>query len=140
MSTAKGTPFETACVNVAADEEGWPDATRIPKAGAKDLGDLDVVPGWTIEAKNEKSMSLASYVEEARVEAGNAGNDKFAAVHKRRGKHAREAYLTMPWWVYLRDQREHADLAARIHDLETIVDAYEGALALLGQSIKEGRP
>lgn len=138
MSTAKGTPFETACVNVAIEEEGWPRATRIPKAGAKDLGDLDVVPGWTIEAKNERAMNLAGYVEEARVEAGNAGNDLFAAVHKRRGKHAREAYLTMPWWLFLRDQRAHADLRAHVSALEATVEAYEGALALLGQRVKDG--
>lgn len=133
MSTAKGTQFETACINVAVDEEGWPDATRIPKAGAKDLGDLDVVPGWTIEAKNEKGLSLAGWTEEARAEAEHAGNVMFAVVHKRKGKHAREAYLTMPWWVYLGDQREHEDLRTRAAELEARVAHYERAFTLIGE-------
>jgi hypothetical protein len=95
-----GPEFERAVADYLRDG-GLPHADRRVKTGAKDKGDIGGVPGWTLECKNEKSISLAGYVDEAQVEAGNAGTDRYAAVVKRRGKGVRHAYVVMPLEVFL---------------------------------------
>jgi hypothetical protein len=65
-------------------------------AGKNDKGDIAGLPGWTLECKAEKQIGLAAYVDEARVEAANAGTRRFAAIVKRRQKGVSEAYVIMP--------------------------------------------
>lgn len=92
---AKGTSFETAIVNwfVAQGIE----ARRLPLAGSKDEGDIEV-PAWGIgiEAKNCRQLSLAQWVTEADVESLNSGRP-VVVVAKRVGKgDPGEAYVVMP--------------------------------------------
>lgn len=84
-SKAKGTDAENAAVR-ALNENGWPHAERRALAGVNDKGDISGVIGVVFEVKNEKKMTLASYLAETKVEIGNAGADLGFAWIKRPGK------------------------------------------------------
>lgn len=84
----KGTSFETLLVNYLT-ELGY-DAERQVLKGNKDEGDIRVRlatngDGFNIEAKNVRTMALGQWVDEAVVEAANAGRP-CVVVHKRHGK------------------------------------------------------
>lgn len=100
-SRQKGTAFETAVVRYLQDQ-GFGAAERRALSGKNDRGDVAGLPGWTLELKAEKAISLASYVDEARTEAVNAGTDLYAAVVKRRGKGVSEAYVVLPLQVFVK--------------------------------------
>lgn len=96
-SKQKGTSFETLIVNYLV-ELGY-DAERQVLKGTKDEGDIRVripgEPGFNLEAKNCKAMSLGAWVDEAMVETVNAGRPVFV-VHKRIGRGvARDQFVTM---------------------------------------------
>ena len=82
---AKGTAFESALVRYLAEETGaW--VERRALSGNADKGDLlgdGVLADWCLEAKNHKSIDLASFVDQAEIEARNAGSRWFAAIVKR---------------------------------------------------------
>jgi hypothetical protein len=59
-----------------------------------------VVDGWALTTP-ERTIQLAGAVDEAALEAVNAGTRWFAAIVKRRMKHAREAYVVMPHWQFI---------------------------------------
>jgi Holliday junction resolvase len=82
---AKGTAWESAIVNYLRDH-GWPHAERRSLSGANDRGDIAGVVGVVIEAKSVKRVELAAILDEAVVEAMNAGGAVGAAWIKRRGK------------------------------------------------------
>jgi hypothetical protein len=66
-------------------------------AGAKDCGDLDGVPDTVIQVKRCKALALASWVDEAKHQAVNAGKPLAVVVHWRRGKgDPGDWYVTMP--------------------------------------------
>lgn len=91
----KGTSWETAIVNWFKAQ--GIEARRLPLAGNKDEGDVEV-PSWGIgiEAKNCKALSLAQWVAEADVETMNADRP-VVVVAKRVGKtDPGEAYVVMP--------------------------------------------
>jgi len=93
MSGDKG--FERLTADYLNGRLPW-EVDRRVKRGAKDRGDIGGIPGWAIECKNRKRMALAEWVDEARLEAENAGADFCAVVHKRRGKgKAADQYVTM---------------------------------------------
>ena len=103
---AKGTAWETEIVTVLR-EDGIDTARRVVQAGAADVGDVHVgailSPLLAIEAKNEKSLSFSSYVDEANREADNAGA-LFGGVAwvKRRGKaSARDGYVVMDGTTFI---------------------------------------
>lgn len=102
MSTSrrKGTTFETAVVN-HLKEQGLAAAERRALSGKNDRGDIAGVPDWTLECKAEKAISLAGYVDEAAIEARNAGTRWYAAIVKRRGKGVSSAYVVMPLQVFV---------------------------------------
>ena len=81
-----------------------PDCERRPAQGSKDKGDL-FIPGekrFIIEVKNHKEMKLAMWIEEAKVEADNAGVPYGVVWHKRRGCGIPgEQYVTMPAFVFM---------------------------------------
>lgn len=84
-SKAKGTSFETSLVPEI--NKFYPGTERRAQQGANDKGDFNI-PGahdFIIEAKNVKTMSLGAWVEEAKVEAKNAGVRYGVVAHKRRG-------------------------------------------------------
>ena len=104
-SKARGTAAESAVVRwVRAN--GFPWAERLALAGAKDCGDISLVPGRAciIEVKSHKSAAtgqpgprvLAKWLAETETERLNANADVGLLVVKRAG-------TTNPgqWWTYL---------------------------------------
>lgn len=90
---ARGTRFESAVVDYLTSV-GIP-ARRLPPAGARDKGDLDGVPAFAVECKDEATLRFSAYVDQANVEAHHAGKEFGVAVVKRRGKGAAQAYAVM---------------------------------------------
>jgi len=92
---AKGSAFERGVVRYLVDH-GHPFAERHYGAGRPaDVGDIDGIVGWTIEAKNHRRMELAGWSDEAEAERVN-GRQPFAAViAKRPGKPTSAAYVVM---------------------------------------------
>ena len=97
----KGAGFERAVADFWKDA-GFMWADRKSKRGARDEGDVTGVEDWTLELKNERTIQLAAAVDEATIEAANAGTAWFAAIIKRRGKNVRDAYVVMPLWLFVR--------------------------------------
>lgn len=102
-SKRKGSQFERDVV-AAMRAEGLDGAHRTRAGWQDDRGDIDGVDDWTIEAKNHQRLSeaLSLGVDQAEVEATNAGTRWFAAVVKRRGRSARDAYVVLPLWLWCR--------------------------------------
>jgi hypothetical protein len=73
-------------------------ADRKVKRGRHDQADITGVEDWALECKNEKTINLAGAIDEATIEAANAGVRWFAAIIKRRRKNVRDAYAVMPLW------------------------------------------
>lgn len=107
---SRGTAFETSLL--PALREYYPDASRAPLRGTKDMGDF-ILPGerrFVLEAKNHKQMKLAEWVDEADSEAYNAWEywrtetpPVGVVVHKRRGIAAPdEQYVTLTLSGFLR--------------------------------------
>jgi Holliday junction resolvase len=84
-SRDKGTSWESRVVEYLR-EHGWPHAERRARRGTRDAGDIAGVVGVCIEAKNEKRITLAEYVDETQVEKANANATVAACWIKRRGK------------------------------------------------------
>lgn len=98
-SKARGTAFESLVVRGLA--RWFPAVERRALAGTLDRGDIAGVPGWTVECKAVRAMSLGAWLDEAKVEAGNARTPFYAVVHKRRGKGAAEdQFVSMPLSVF----------------------------------------
>lgn len=89
---------------------------RKAQEGRADVGDLWARP-FVLEAKNERTIRLSAYVEQAEAEAQNAGLPYGAAVVKRRGKGAGAGYVVMSLATFarfLRDYRRLRDEVARL--------------------------
>ena len=105
MSSAnkrRGTTFERAIEGFLL-EEGL-SATRLPRAGSRDIGDLHVQingPEYlVIEAKARKALNISEWLKEAEVEAehheARYGRPTHPVViHKARGRGTAEARVTM---------------------------------------------
>ena len=80
---------------------GFPYAERAYGAGRPDdRGDIDGVAGWVIEAKNQKTIELARWADEAKGEAENCQHPAYpappwAVIAKRRGRPVSDAYVVM---------------------------------------------
>ena len=62
----------------------------------QDVGDVDGLPGWCLEAKNQKAMDLAGWCDEAAREALERPPGRpWAVVAKRRNKPVSEAYVVL---------------------------------------------
>lgn len=95
-SKVKGTAWESAIVGYLRRVTGIEHIERRALRGTKDCGDVSGIPGVVIEAKNERAMSLAGWLEEALVEQVNAGARYGVVWHKRRGATSPgAAYVTM---------------------------------------------
>ena len=92
----KGTRHESAIVAFLR-AHGFTYADRVPLSGNRDRGDVTVGPGSpVIEAKNQNRHSLAEWLDEANVEAHNAGAPFGVVWAKRRGKGSPgDAYVVM---------------------------------------------
>lgn len=89
-SKAKGTRFETLIVNWLRERLGDDRIERRTLTGAKDRGDIAgvrTVGGGrvVVEVKNQARHSLAEWLDEAEVEAGNDDAAIAVVIFKRRG-------------------------------------------------------
>jgi hypothetical protein len=92
----KGTGFELEIVNFLRTH-GFPMAGRAYGAGRPDdVGDINGVAGWCLEAKNHKSLDLAGWCSEAAAESANARTSWWAVIAKRRNRPVSDAYVVMP--------------------------------------------
>jgi hypothetical protein len=98
-SKARGTAFETAVVDFLR-AHGHPLVERRALRGVRDCGDLVGLIGWTVELKNCARMELAEWMKQAQREAINDGGYRHAVIHKQRGKNIRDAYVTVPLWLF----------------------------------------
>jgi Holliday junction resolvase len=105
-SKQKGTDGENAVMR-ALQESGWPHVERRALSGVNDKGDISGIPGVVIEVKNEKKMTLASYLAETKVEMANANADHGVAWIKRPGKgNALDWYVLMDGHEYVKCLRK----------------------------------
>jgi hypothetical protein len=84
-SKAKGTWWETACVNWLSERIAG--VRRKVLAGATDKGDVT----WgseqiVIECKNVATLAVPAWIREAEAEAANNGSDYGVVLYKVRGK------------------------------------------------------
>jgi Holliday junction resolvase len=102
----RGTAWETSIVRLL-QAYGWPLAERRPRSGAHDKGDVTGIPGVVIEAKNEKRVSLAEYINETETEKTNADAALGVCWIKRRGKSsAGDGYVIMTGQQFVELLRE----------------------------------
>ena len=95
-SKQKGTFFESLFVAYLRFR-GFANAERRALHGNTDLGDVTGIPDWTFETKNRKALDIPGAIDEARLEATNAGTRWYAAIVKRPRKgDAAEAIAAMP--------------------------------------------
>lgn len=90
-SRQKGTAFESEVVNFLKAHKIF-NATRLPMSSP--LGDIDGT-GVVLECKNQKTMTLAAWVDQA-AKAGAVAARPFFVIHKRPRKNVSEAYVTFP--------------------------------------------
>ena len=91
----KGDVFERAVAEFFR-EHGHPGVQRAYGAGrADDVGDLVGVPGFVIQCRNTQRIDLAGAVDAAEAQRGHAGARFGAAVVKRRGRGAADAYVVV---------------------------------------------
>lgn len=114
MGNPKGSRYENELLKYLRGQNL--DAERLRLTGKEDEGDLVVrgelnVGRLIIEAKNVKRMTLAGWVEEARLEAQQYADHRgiarpaFAVVHKRAGKGVDQSFVTIPLHEYLEQIR-----------------------------------
>jgi hypothetical protein len=80
----KGTLWESTIV-AYLQGRGWVNAERRAGEGVNDRGDITGIVGVVIEAKNEKTITLAQYLKETQTEMRNANTTIGAAWIKKRG-------------------------------------------------------
>jgi Holliday junction resolvase len=91
---ARGAAFEREVVRVLR-AAGLVHAERSYGAGRPDdRGDIDGLPGFTIECKACRALDLAGWLDEARREAARSGSVP-VVVAKRRGRPAEESYVVL---------------------------------------------
>lgn len=94
-SKRRGTAWESAIVDYLRTV-GATQAERRTLGGAHDRGDIAGLPGVVIEAKAERTITLAEYIAETERERVNDGARIGVAWIKRRGKASPgEAYVVM---------------------------------------------
>jgi hypothetical protein len=91
-SKAKGTAWESLVVGYLREHHN-PDAHRNVQTGAKDIGDISGYYLHALEAKAEKTITLADYIRQANREAVHAGQPFGCAVVKRRMKGVQDGYV-----------------------------------------------
>lgn len=98
-SKQKGTAWETAIVKYL--QPRWPHVERRTLGGTHDKGDVAGIPGVVIEAKNERSYNLASWMNEAEREGANANADVTVVWAHRKGRASpRDGYVIMSGYQF----------------------------------------
>ncbi|MFJ3248363.1 hypothetical protein [Streptomyces sp. NPDC086782] len=132
MSEAKrkGTAWESAIVTYLHEHHN-PATRRNVQMGAKDIGDIDGYFLHALEAKAEKTITLADYIRQANREAIHAGQPFGCAVVKRRMKGVADGYV-------VRDVRTDVRLMNRMRDMEEALrSAAPAAYELLDKQHRE---
>ncbi|WP_079134544.1 hypothetical protein [Streptomyces sp. EN16] len=109
-SKQKGSMWESALVAYLREHHN-PGAHRNVQMGAKDIGDIDGYYLHALEAKAEKTITLADYIRQANKEAVNAGQPYGCAVVKRRMKGTADGYV-------VRDVATDVRLMNRMQEME----------------------
>jgi ABC-type cobalamin transport system ATPase subunit len=97
-SKSKGSAFEKQVVDFL-NGIGL-HADRMPAGSTLDRGDISL-DNWTIEAKNHRAITLASFVDEALAEQINGATDWHVVIAKRVGKGSVDdsyAVMTVGQW------------------------------------------
>jgi hypothetical protein len=98
----RGSAFERDIVAFLR-AHGFPYAERAFGAGRpEDVGDIDGLPGFVIEAKAHRSLDLAGWMDEAETERLNAHQPFAVVVAKRRNKPTGAAYAVMTLEAFAR--------------------------------------
>lgn len=104
-SRRKGRAWENAVAGWLRSH-GFPLAQRREYLDAN-LGDIEGVPGWSLEAKAAGTLSLGAWVEQAQRQAENAGVDRYAVVVKRHGRASpKDAFIVMSMSEWARWAKE----------------------------------
>jgi hypothetical protein len=100
---AKGTEWESATVSYLKSH-GIPTAHRVAQTGRDDSGDIWGVSPFILQAKTYANLAdgLRLGLEGAKRQARVAGESYGAAVVKRRGKGASDAYVVMDLETFTR--------------------------------------
>lgn len=114
---AKGTAWESALVGYLREHHN-PGARRNVQMGARDIGDVDGYFLHALEAKAEKTITLADYIAQANKEAIHAGQPFGCAMIKRRMKGVADGYV-------VRDVRTDVRLMNRFRDAEELLKEYK---------------
>lgn len=104
----KGSTWERECAEYLRPV--FPQVERAPRWGANDKGDLTGTGTFTVECKNTKAITLSTFMDEAKVEATNAGLGQIPIVFiKRKGKGVAEGYAvtTIAFMSMLMDAATH---------------------------------
>lgn len=102
----KGSAFECQVVNYLRST-GFPQAAKTLAGASADRGDIQGVANTVLECKAHKALDLAGWLTEARHEAENAGQARFAVIAKRRGvADVAESYAILPLWLLAELLRE----------------------------------
>ncbi|WP_435613264.1 hypothetical protein [Streptomyces sp. bgisy159] len=109
-SKQKGTAWESALVAYLREHHD-PGVHRNVQMGARDIGDLAGYYLHAVEAKAEKTITLADYIAQANREAIHAGQPFGCAVVKRRMKGVADGYV-------VRDVRTDVRLINRLKIME----------------------
>lgn len=115
-SKQKGTAWESAIVGYLREHHD-PGVRRNVQMGARDIGDIDGYYLHALEAKAEKTITLADYIAQANRERINAGMPFGCAVVKRRMKGVADGYV-------VRDLRTDVRLMNRFRDAEELLKEY----------------
>ncbi|WP_432157808.1 hypothetical protein [Streptomyces sp. bgisy153] len=119
-SKQKGTAWESALVAYLREHHD-PGVHRNVQMGARDIGDLAGYYLHAVEAKAEKTITLADYIAQANREAIHAGQPFGCAVVKRRMKGVADGYV-------VRDVRTDVRLINRLRDMEEALQSENSAL------------
>lgn len=98
MSPLQGVAKGNRFAGVVADFLG---TERRVLAGVKDRGDL-VLRRWVAEVKcagRGKPLNLSVAMTEARVEAANAGVERYCVIARRTGHGVAESFFVIPLWM-----------------------------------------
>jgi len=98
-SGRKGSEWERACEELLRAR--FPYVYRMGKQGRIDKGDFGHTEAFCFEAKNQKAIDLAGFIDEANTEAGHAGADWPVVLIKRRRKPADRGYAVMEIGTFL---------------------------------------
>lgn len=112
-SKQRGTAFESLIV-AYLKSKGFDGAERRTLSGSKDRGDISGVCSFAIEAKATKAFEPAAFVDEAKVEAVNAGVPYHLVVVKRRMKGIDQAYALMTFGQAVELLTEYLDLKREV--------------------------